>query len=70
MIYTLIYIVISFLVFFQGIFQIVGKNQRGTLNWYFFAICMVVAISSFNNGVQFYRAFSEGVNLGESSLYR
>ena len=52
---------------FLGIFQIVGKNRRSTLNWYFFAICATIAVSSFNNGFQFYIAFSEGVNLGESS---
>jgi HD-GYP domain-containing protein (c-di-GMP phosphodiesterase class II) len=67
LIFTLIYIVISFLALFLGIFQIVGKNQRGTLNWYFFAICTVVAISTFNTGISFYIAFTENVRLGESS---
>jgi HD-GYP domain-containing protein (c-di-GMP phosphodiesterase class II) len=54
-------------VLFQGVFQIVGKNRRSALNWHFFAICAVVAITTFNNGIQFYIAFSEGVHLGESS---
>jgi HD-GYP domain-containing protein (c-di-GMP phosphodiesterase class II) len=54
-------------VFFQGVFQIVGKNRRSALNWHFFAICAVVAITTFNNGIQFYLAFSEGVPVGESS---
>jgi len=67
LIFTFIYIVISFLALFLGIFQIVGKNQRSTLNWYFFAICLVVAISTFNTGFSFYKAFSENVHLGESS---
>jgi putative two-component system response regulator len=62
-----IYCVISIIVFFLGVFQIVGKKRRSALNWYFFAICTVVAISSLNNGVQFYKAVSESVNLGESS---
>jgi response regulator RpfG family c-di-GMP phosphodiesterase len=59
LIFTYIYIVISFLVLFLGIFQIVGKNRRGTLNWFFFAICIVVAISTFNTGILYY-------NLSES----
>jgi len=67
LIFIFIYIVISFLALFLGIFQIVGKNQRGTLNWYFFAICTVVAISTFNTGISFYKAFLENVHLGESS---
>jgi response regulator RpfG family c-di-GMP phosphodiesterase len=67
MIFTFIYIVISLLALFLGIFQIVGKNQRGTLNWYFFAICTVVAISTFNTGISFYKAFSENTRLSESS---
>ena len=67
MIFTLIYIVISIIAFFLGLFQIVGKNQRSTLNWYFFAICTVVAISTFNTGVMFYKAFLENVRLGELS---
>ncbi len=67
LVFTLIYIVISFLALFLGIFQIVGKNQRSILNWHFFAICTVVAISTFNTGISFYKAFSENVRLGESS---
>jgi len=66
-IFTYIYIVISFLVLFLGIFQIVGKNQRSTLNWYFFAICAVVAISTFNNSFMFYKAFLDNTEFGESS---
>jgi len=54
-------------VLFQGVFQIVGKNRRSALNWHFFAICTVVAITTFNNGIQFYIATSEGVHLSESS---
>jgi HD-GYP domain-containing protein (c-di-GMP phosphodiesterase class II) len=67
LIFTFIYIVISLLALFQGIFQIVGKNQRSTLNWFFFAICSVVAISTFNTGISFYKAFLENVHLSESS---
>jgi len=67
LIFALAYFVMSFIVFFLGTFQIVGKNQRSTLNWYFFAICIIIAISTFNNGIQFYKAFSESVNLGGSS---
>ena len=67
MIFTFIYIVISLLALFLGIFQIVGKNQRSTLNWYFFAICLVVAISTFNTSFSFYKALLENVHLGESS---
>jgi len=67
LIFTFIYIVISLLALFLGIFQIIGKNQRSTLNWYFFAICVVVAISTFNTGISFYKAFLENVYLGESS---
>ena len=66
MILTIIYFVISFIVFFQGVFQIAGKNKQGVLNWYFFAICMVTSISTANNGVQYYAAFLEGVAIGES----
>ena len=44
-----------------------GKNQRNSLNWYFFALCAIIAISTFNNGILFYKAFSEGVHLGKSS---
>jgi response regulator RpfG family c-di-GMP phosphodiesterase len=65
--FTLIYLVISLLVFFLGVFQIVGKSQRSALNWYFFAICAVIAVSSLSNSIIFYKAFSEGVNLSESS---
>jgi len=65
--FTLIYLVISFIVFFLGVFQIVGKNQHSTLNWYFFAICAVGAISTFNSSVLYYIAFLEKVNPGESS---
>jgi response regulator RpfG family c-di-GMP phosphodiesterase len=57
----------SFIVLFLGTSQIVGKIQRGTLNWYFFAICAIIAVTTFNNGILFYKAFSEGVSLGESS---
>jgi len=67
LVFVLLYSAISFLIFFFGLFQIVGKNQRSTLNWYFFALCAVIAVSSFNNAVQFYYAISEDVNLGESS---
>jgi len=67
LIFTFIYIVISLLALFLGIFQIVGKNQRSTLNWYFFAICLVVAISTFNTSFSFYKALLENVHLGESS---
>jgi len=67
MILSVIYFVISFIVLFLGTFQIVGKKHRSELNWYFFAICIVIAVSTFNNGVMFYKAFSEGVALGESS---
>jgi len=67
MILAVIYFVISFIVLFLGTFQIVGKKHRSELNWYFFAICIIVAISTFNDGIMFYKAFSEGVNLRESS---
>ncbi len=67
MIFAIIYFVMSFIVLFLGTSQVVGKNQRSTLNWYFLAICTVVAISTFNNGILFYKAFSEGVILTESS---
>jgi len=67
LIFTFIYLVISFFALFLGIFQIVGKNQRSTLNWYFFAICVVVAISTFNTGILFYKALLENVRLSESS---
>jgi len=65
--FTYIYFAISFLVLFMGVFQIVGKNRRSALNWYFFAICIVIATSAFNNGVMFYKAYLEGVEFGESS---
>jgi len=65
--FTYIYVGFSLIAFFLGIFQIVGKNQRSTLNWYFFAICIVVAISTFNTGIMFYKAFLENVPLGELS---
>ncbi|WP_461257204.1 hypothetical protein, partial [Treponema sp. R80B11-R83G3] len=68
MIFTLIYLVISFIVFFLGIFQIAGKNQLSTLNWYFFAICTVFAISTFNNSLLYYITLSEVSDLSESSL--
>jgi len=67
LIFTYIYISISVIVLFLGTSQIVGKSRRSALNWYFFGICVVVAISDFNNGVQYYEAFKEGVVLGESS---
>jgi len=67
LIFALIYFVISFIVLFLGTSQIAGKNRRGALNWYFFALCAIIAISTFNNGIQFYKAFSEGVHLGKSS---
>jgi HD-GYP domain-containing protein (c-di-GMP phosphodiesterase class II) len=67
MIFTLIYFVISLIVFSLGVFQVVGKNRRSTLNWSFFAICMVVSITTFNNSIQFYIASSEGVDVSKSS---
>jgi putative two-component system response regulator len=67
LVFTLIYFVISFLALFLGTFQIVGKSRRSALNWHFFAICTVVAISTFNTGISFYIAFLENVRLGESS---
>ncbi|WP_461247439.1 HD domain-containing phosphohydrolase [Treponema sp. R6D11] len=67
MIFTYIYVVISFIVLFLGTSQIVKKTRRSALNWYFFAICTLIAISTFNNGFQFYKASTEGVALGESS---
>jgi len=65
LIFALIYFVISLLVLFQGIFQIVGKNKRSALSWYFFAICAVVAISTFNSGIMYYIAFSKNENRDE-----
>jgi len=65
--FTIIYFVMSLIVLFLGTSQIIGKNRLSALNWYFFAICIVVATSTFNNGVQYYKAFTEGVALGESS---
>jgi len=67
LIFAVIYFVMSFIVLFLGTFQIVGKKHRSDLNWYFFAICATIAVSTFNNGVMFYKAFSEGVALAESS---
>jgi hypothetical protein len=66
-IFTSIYIVLSFIILFQGIFQIAGRNRRSVLSWYFFALCAAVSISSFNTGIQFYIAFLEGVGKNESS---
>jgi putative two-component system response regulator len=57
----------SFIVLFLGTSQLVGKNRRGALNWYFFALCAIIAVSTFNNGVLFYKAFAEGVRLSEST---
>jgi len=67
LIFAFIYIVISFLVLFQGIFQIVGKNRLSALNWYFFAICAVVAVSTFNSSIIFYLLFSKNESARESS---
>ena len=67
MIFTYIYFVISFIVLFLGTSQIVGKSRRSALNWYFFAVCTIIAVSTFNNGVMFYKAYLEGVEFGESS---
>jgi len=47
--------------------QIAGKSRRTALNWYFFAICTIIAVSTFNNGVMFYKAYLESVEFGESS---
>jgi len=67
MIFAVIYFVMSFIVLFLGTFQIVGKKHRSELNWYFFAICTIIAITTLNNSFMFYTAFTEGVALGESS---
>jgi putative two-component system response regulator len=67
MVFELLYFLFAFIVLWQGVFQIVGKNRRSALNWYFFAICTVVSIAVFNNGILFYKACSEKVNLDESS---
>ena len=67
MIFTSIYFVMSLIVLFLGTSQIIGKNRLSALNWYFFAICIVIAVSTFNNGVMFYKAYLEGVAFGESS---
>jgi len=67
LVFALIYFVISFIVLFLGTFQIVGKKHRSDLNWSFFAICTVIAVSTFNNSIIFYKAFSEGVDLRESN---
>jgi putative two-component system response regulator len=67
LIFSIIYFVISFIVLFLGTSQVAGKNQRTSLNWYFFAICAVVAISTFNNGIMYYVAFSEGVAFDKST---
>jgi len=67
LILILIYLVISFIAFFLGVFQIVGKNQRSALNWHFFAICTIFAISLFHYVIMFYTAFMEGVEAFESS---
>jgi response regulator RpfG family c-di-GMP phosphodiesterase len=67
LVFTIIYFVISLFLLFQGIFKIIGRNQRSALNWYFFAICATFAISFFNNAVQFYIAHLEGVDLDKSS---
>jgi len=67
LIFAVIYFVMSFIVLFLGTFQIVGKKHRSELNWYFFAICAIIAITTLNNSFMFYTAFTEGVALGESS---
>jgi len=67
LIFAVIYFVMSFVVLFLGTFQIVGKKHRSELNWYFFAICAIIAITTLNNSFMFYTAFTEGVALGESS---
>ncbi|MDR2942600.1 MAG: hypothetical protein LBV17_08425, partial [Treponema sp.] len=67
MVFAVIYFVISLFLLFQGIFQIIGKNQRSALNWHFLAICAIFAISFFNNAILFYVAFLEGVDPSESS---
>jgi response regulator RpfG family c-di-GMP phosphodiesterase len=54
-------------VLFLGTFQIIGKKHRSDMNWYFFAFCVIIAISTFNNSIIFYKAFSEGVDLRESN---
>jgi HD-GYP domain-containing protein (c-di-GMP phosphodiesterase class II) len=54
-------------VLFLGTSQIVGKSHRSALNWYFFAICIIVVSSTFNSGVQFFKALKEGVTLGEAT---
>jgi len=63
----LIYIVISFIAFFLGVLQIVGKNQRSALNWHFFAICAIFAVSLVHYVIMFYTALSEGVEAYQSS---
>ena len=57
-----------FLIFeILGVLQITKKGRRGALNWYFFAICTIAAISNLNSAVLYYTAFQEGVGLSDSS---
>jgi len=67
LVFTLVHIVITFTYFFLGLFQVAGKSKRSALNWYFFAICMVIAITTLNYGIIFYTALQEGVDVWESS---
>jgi len=67
LIYTLIYSILTLIYFFLGVFQVAGKNKLSALNWYFFAICMVCAITTLNYSLIFYTALQEGVGLWESS---
>jgi response regulator RpfG family c-di-GMP phosphodiesterase len=67
MTFAVIYFAISIIVLFLGTFQIVGKKHRSDLNWYFFAFCAIIAVSTFNNSIIFYKAFSEGVDLRKSN---
>ena len=67
MIIALSFLIISLIFEILGVLQITKKGRRGALNWYFFAICTLIAGAAFNNAMFFYIAFSEGVIREESS---
>lgn len=64
---AIFFAVISFVILMLGTNRIIRRNQHTALNWYFFAICVIMACITMNNAAAIYSAAAEGTSLNESS---
>jgi len=67
MIAALIFLSIALIIEILGVFQILKKGRRSASNWYFFAICTIIAMSSFNSAKLYFTVILEGTTIDDTS---